>query len=163
MLQSLPPAADASAALRDIHLPPPPPWWPPAPGWWLLGAVLLGVLAWTGLRVQKRWRRGRRIDSILLQFDRDTGASNDAASSLLAASAILRRAARLRHPDASQREGEAWLQFLDGDDPAQPFSTGNGRLLVDGAFRPTLDADSARSALTAARTRLRVLLEAAHA
>ncbi len=163
MLQSLPTPADPSTALRDIHLPPAPSWWPLAPGWWVLAAVVLCALVWIALRLLKRWRYRRRIDAILGQFDRDTAANIDPATALLAASAILRRAARLRNPDASQLEGEAWLRFLDAGDDQHPFSAGSGRLLVDGAFRPVLDAEAARSAISAARKRLRVLLEVAHA
>lgn len=140
--------------LRDVHLPPSPSWWPPAPGWWWLGAiVLLLVLAWLGWR---GWRRARRR-RWLRWFDAES-AQGPLPQQLAAMSGLLRRAARRRRPGNELLEGEAWLRFLDG--PAgTDFSAGAGRLLLDGGFRPQLDADAFTAARDVARARFVELME----
>jgi len=89
-------------------------------------------------------------------------AACDAPGKLAAASLLLRRAAKARDPTAVSFAGEAWLRFLDGDDPAQPFSTGAGKLLRDGGFRREVAEDVA-PALLLARQRFVALLERDHA
>ncbi|HEY2346135.1 MAG TPA: DUF4381 domain-containing protein [Xanthomonadaceae bacterium] len=143
--------------LHDIHLPPSPGWWPPAPGWWLLAAAMMAALAWTTWRILRERRRTRRLAVAMREFDTAVAAARDAPARLAAASTLLRRAVLVRHPSAASLDGKAWLQFLDGEDPARAFSQGPGGLLVDGAFRRTLDADIA-PALTLARARFASLL-----
>lgn len=151
-----------SPVLRDIHLPPAPSWWPPAPGWWVLGGCGLILLIWFGTRLLRCERQRRRVRTVLREFDRSTTAT-DPAIALAAASALLRRAARMHDPAALQFEGDAWLAYLDGADAAKPFSHGDGRVLIDGVFGRTLDAMRAARALPIARRRLRELLETRHA
>ena len=89
-------------------------------------------------------------------------AACDAPGKLAAASLLLRRAAKARDPHAASLEGEAWLRFLDGDDPAQSFSAGAGKLLRDGGFRREVAVDVAPT-LMLARQRFIALLERDHA
>ncbi|MBS0192743.1 MAG: DUF4381 domain-containing protein [Proteobacteria bacterium] len=138
--------------LQPIHLPASPGWWPPAPGWWVLAALLLAVMAWLAMRWLRMRKRSRTLAAALHAFDAALGDAVDAPARLAAASAWLRRAARTRDPAALTLEGSAWLAFLDGDDPARPFSQGAGNLLGDGGFRRRVDADIA-PALLLARTR----------
>ncbi|HEV2607604.1 MAG TPA: DUF4381 domain-containing protein [Xanthomonadaceae bacterium] len=149
-------------ALRDIHLPPSPGWWPPAPGWWMLAALLSIASVWgvrRALRMRKRWRR---IAASRKEYDRALDAACDAPGKLAAASLLLRRAAKAHDPRAASLEGEAWLRYLDGDDPVQPFSTGAGKLLRDGGFRREV-ADDVAPTLMLARQRFVALLERDHA
>jgi hypothetical protein len=37
--------------------------------------------------------------------------------------------------------GDQWLEFLDGDNPEQPFSKGVGRSLIDAPYRPDTEVD----------------------
>jgi hypothetical protein len=148
--------------LRDIHLPPSPGWWPPAPAWWLLAAVLVIATAWAVRRILRLCRDRHRIVCALNDYDRALAAAHDAPAKLAAVSLQLRRAARARDPNAALLEGDAWLRFLDGDDPARPFANGAGRLLRDGGFRRTLDDDIA-STMAIARARFIALLEHEHA
>lgn len=134
--------------LRDVHLPPAPPWWPPAPGWWILVGLLLAALAvgWVA-----RGRRGRGRRTALELFDRQLQGASTPAGRLALASELLRRAARAHRADADRLQGEAWLAFLDTGDGG--FTRGDGRLLLDGPFRPQVDAARAEAAIALARER----------
>jgi hypothetical protein len=151
----------AAPALRDIHLPPAPSWWPPAPGWWVLATLAAFLLVWLCSRAFRRTRQRHRMQSVLREFDRAVVAAPNPSASLAAASALLRRAARLHDPAALQMCGDAWLAYLDGTNPARPFSRGEGRALADGMFNRIADATQATAALHIARDRLRELLMSA--
>ena len=155
--------ASAALALRDIHLPPAPSWWPPALGWWLLAALAAALLTWLVWRALLRSRQRRRVRSVLGEFDRAVDIAPEPSTALAAASALLRRAARLHDPAAVRMSGDAWLVYLDGTDATRPFSRGSGRALLDGVFARAADATQATAALRIARARLRELLERPHA
>ncbi len=154
--------SSSGLVLRDIHQPAAQPWWPPAPGWWLLLAVVLVVAAlataW-GLR-----RRRRRVAAARL-FDQRSAAAQTPAARIAVISELLRRAARIGDPLADRLQGDAWLEFLDGDrsraSPAhRPFSQGPGRVLLEGGFRRVMDADDADTLLPIARKRYLELMAA---
>ncbi len=133
----------AALPLRDIHLPLEPGWWPPAPGVWLLGLVALLLLAGVLRAVVRTLRRARRRRMALDALARILHAHPPAlqpVAHLAAASELLRRLCRRHAPQALLLRDEAWLAFLDGADPARPFSLGPGRLLLDGPFRAALPA-----------------------
>ena len=143
--------------MRDIHLPAEPSWWPPAPGWW--GLALLFLLAVTVLTrwVLRRRRERRRVALLIAEFD-SAVAIADPAARLAEVSQLLRRAARLRDPNATQLRGEAWLHFLDsvdGDAPANSgeFSGTLGRLLLDGPYQARADAGAVEALIEPARRR----------
>ncbi|MEG1680784.1 MAG: DUF4381 domain-containing protein [Stenotrophomonas sp.] len=144
----------AQLPLRDVHLPAAPGWWPLAPGWWLLiAAVVAVVLVVAALyffrrRRQQRWMR---------LFDRQLQAAPSGPARLAAASELLRRAARVLDPQAVQLQGEAWLRFLDGS-KGEDFSSGDGRLLLDGGFRPQLEGAQVDRVCQLARTRFLQLM-----
>jgi cbb3-type cytochrome oxidase subunit 3 len=140
--------------LRDLHRPPAPPFWPPAPGWWLVALVLLAVLA---IVFMIRRRRARARAASLALFDNALDAAPTPAARLAAASELLRRAARRARPDADRLDGVGWLDFLDT--PRTRFFDGRGRLLLDGPFRPGIDAGDANAALGLARRRFIELME----
>lgn len=127
--------------LRDIHQPPAPPWWPPAPGWWILAAVVLLVSVLAAWWLARRRRQRRRVAAL---FDDALEAAPQPAAQVAAISELLRRAARRRDPDADRLQGEDWLRWLDRELAPARFSTGPGRLLLDGGFRREVpDADVA--------------------
>lgn len=144
--------------LRDIHQPPAPAWWPPAPGWWLLAAALLLVLLLAGAW---RWRRHRRRRAIEALFDDAVAAAPSPAAEVAAISELLRRAARRRDARADRLQGEAWLAFLDDATGGRPrkgthaaaFSTGPGRLILDGAYRRDTDPQAVAELRRLARIR----------
>ena len=141
--------------LRDIHQPPAPPWWPPAPGWWVLFAVVLAL----ALLATWWWqRRRRRRAAIVHAFDERLRMAATPTLQLAAISEFLRRAARARDAHADRLDGDAWLQFLDGDDSARPFSQGAGKLLLEGAYRRDADAAGVRALLPLARHRYMQLM-----
>ncbi|MEB2314508.1 MAG: DUF4381 domain-containing protein [Xanthomonadaceae bacterium] len=132
--------------LQDIHLPAAPGWWPPAPGWWALAvlALLLLILAsrWLWRQGQRRaWRR-QLADELAAIEARHPHLQSPAAHAA-ALSVFLRRVAVLTDAGVASRQGEAWLHFLDGDDPAHPFSEGGGRLLLEVPYRREVDPQDA--------------------
>lgn len=122
----------ATLVLRDVHQPPPPAWWPPAPGWWAVAAVLVAAVA---IALAWRARRRRRRRRIACWFDAAVDSAASPSMQVEAMSALLRRAARRRAPEADRLLGDEWLSLLDGDDAQRPFSQGPGRLLLDGGYR----------------------------
>jgi hypothetical protein len=151
--------------LRDIHLPPEPSWWPPAPGWWIVAGIVVVFAIWASMRIakQRRLQRARNVLHRELESLRDAHpATSDAAAQVAAMSMLLRRAAKRYEPSASSLRDEAWLVYLDADDPAQPFSRGPGRVLLDGPYRPQLAADEADALAQAVRARLDRFVSATH-
>ena len=81
-------------------------------------------------------------------FDDGLAQAATPVDEVAAIAALLRRAARTHQPGTELLQGEAWLEFLD-EPGSRAFSDGDGRLLLDGGYRPKVDAEAA--------TRLRVL------
>lgn len=139
--------------LRDIHLPGEPSWWPPAPGWWLLAVLLLVVLFLLSRWLLQHWRTHRRLRQLQAEFDR-AASIDDPRACLIAVSELLRRAARQRDPAAAAMRGEVWIAFLDGQlgsVAGTRFSGELGALLLDGPYRPQLDAKAVTELLAPAR------------
>ncbi len=147
----------ADLPLRDVHLPPPPSWWPPAPAWWLVfGGVLLVALV-IGTWLWLRRRRRLRWEAL---FDHQVAAAGSGPARLAAASELLRRAARRVDADAVQLQGEVWLRFLDGR-KLHDFSAGEGRILLEGGYRPQADEADVQRAVQLARARFLELMAGA--
>lgn len=68
-------------------------------------------------------------------------------------SELLRRAARRHDPAADRLQGDAWLALLDRDQKQPRFGTPEGRLLLDGAFRPDVEAADVEALRRIARAR----------
>lgn len=149
--------------LRDIHLPPEPSWWPPAPGWWLLAALTIVLLVVLARLLQRRWRTRKTMVALNAEFD-VAASMVEPTARLAAISQLLRRAARLRNPNAATLQGEAWLRFLDeasGDVSAAPFSAGVGRVLMDGPYRASIDPKVVEALVAPARVCFLALVAAA--
>ena len=141
---------DPTLVLRDIHPGAAPSWWPPAPGWWLLAALVLVVVAayaWSRRRKQNRLRR------IAGLFDQTIDAAEDAPAQIAAMSELLRRIAHQRSAAADTLQGEAWLAYLDDGDATRPFTSGAGRLLLEGGFRRDADPQQVAALRNIARRR----------
>lgn len=132
--------------IKDIHLPVAISWWPLAPGWWIaLGLILLMVMVWQYRHQIRAWFAPsvrsialRRLDEIVREDDLNTQQKAQRVSQLLRQSAISHG---LRDQVAGLT-GEQWLQFLDGDNPQKPFSTGIGRSLIDAPYRQDVELDT---------------------
>lgn len=142
-------SAASALPLRDVQLPPAPSWWPPAPGWWLLLAAVLTVLA-----LLYAWQRRRRTrqQRWVRSFDHAVAQATTPADEVAAIAALLRRAARARQPGAELLQDQAWLEFLD-EPGSRAFSDGDGRLLLDGGYRPHVDAEAVARLRVLARAR----------
>lgn len=124
----------AALPLRDVHLPPEPALWPPAPGWWMLMVglvVLIAIPVFIGLRRARRRQRWRR------EFDDQLAAAGDATGRLAALVVLLRRAARQQAPGSELLQGPAWLQVVD---PTQALTPSQRELLLEGSYRPSVEA-----------------------
>lgn len=139
-----------SLPLRDIHQPLAPPWWPPAPGWWLVVGIVLAMIALTWWLAVRRRRHQRAIAAL---FDAALLRAESPAAQIAVMSELLRRAARRHDLEADRYTGDAWLQFLDTGLKHPAFAQGAGRLLLEGAFRPDVDADAVAALRPFARQR----------
>lgn len=144
----------AQLPLRDVHLPAAPGWWPLAPGWWLVIAAIVLVVALITIFYVRRTRRQRRWAQV---FDTQLAASHDGPARLAAASELLRRASRRVDAQAALLHGEAWLRFLDGR-KGEAFSRGEGRVLLEGGFRPQVESVTVEQACRLARIRFLELM-----
>ena len=140
----------APLPLKPMHPGVPPGWWPPAPGWGLVTVVLLVVVL--AITLWRR-RRARRHAAWARLFDQSIDAAMTPTAKLAAVSQLLRRAARRIDPQADRLLGEDWLRFLDAGMKQPVFQSASGALLVEGAFRPQVDADAVDALCVAARQR----------
>ena len=129
----------ADLVLRDIHAAPATPWWPPAPGWWIVFVLVFAAVA---IVAAMAWRRRARRRAIERVFDTALAAAPTPAAQVAAMSELLRRAARLRDPDADRYEGERWRAHLDAGAKQPLFDGDAGTLLLEGAFRRDVDPDA---------------------
>jgi len=140
----------ADLVLRDIHAVPATPWWPPAPGWWIVCVLLLAAIA---ILAAMAWRRRARRRAIARVFDAAFAAAPTPAAQVAAMSELLRRAARLRDPQADRYEGEHWRAHLDAGAKQPLFDGEAGTLLLEGAFRRDVDPDAVAALRDRARRR----------
>lgn len=146
--------AASDLPLRDIHLPPEPSWWPPAPGWWLLALLLIAVAVFLWRTVRRRMAQRSIRRDILRQFEAELAQRSDASDRLRCTATFVRRW-QLRHrSDLSNLRGEAWLEWLDADEPDKPFSRGVGRLLVDALYQPHCERDDVEPCIELVRRTL---------
>ncbi|MCX7556437.1 DUF4381 domain-containing protein [Xanthomonadaceae bacterium JHOS43] len=143
--------------LADIHLPGAPSWWPPSPGWWVLGVALMGLVVMVAWWWRRRWQQARLRAMLRSEFQAILAATSlpgDEARQVAALSILLRRAAMRFAPQSATLQGEAWLHFLDADDPARPFTEGPGRVLIDGPYRASVNPDAAKALVACVGPRL---------
>ncbi|MCP4041459.1 MAG: DUF4381 domain-containing protein [Gammaproteobacteria bacterium] len=130
-------------SLRDIHGLDMITWWPPAPGWWMivLGVALLVVMVLT-------WRRWYWRLKVVMSWKADAlqqlhlirGRLRHEDARILAGefSELLRRIAMASHGrrDCAGLAGEAWLAWLEEQDPNGFKWSERGRILIELPFSP---------------------------
>jgi hypothetical protein len=134
-----------SLPLKDIHLPSTVSWWPLAPGWWMIIVLaLLILMAWRFRRQIRAWLAPGIRSIALSQLDKiannrqlNNQQKVQCISQLLRQSAI----SSASREQVAGLAGDQWLEFLDGDNPEQPFSKGVGRSLIDAPYLPDTEVD----------------------
>lgn len=134
------PEQDPLAQLRDIHLPEAVSAWPPAPGWWLL-AILLTLLLLTAVHKFKQHRQHKRYRKLALQqLDAMHSLQEQPEHYVQQLNQLLKRTALAAKPAASiaALSGDKWLAFLDHSGKTTEFSGGQGQVLAQGPYSPSL-------------------------
>jgi hypothetical protein len=124
--------------LRDIHLPAAVSWWPPALGWWVLGALVVGLLAYYVLRYVRQNRQRAALKLLnKIKLDLEAGALPE--SSLQVLSSVMRRFAMsvaINPALVAGLIGKAWLQYLDSCWERDAFCEGPGSMLTVAPYAP---------------------------
>lgn len=147
---------DPLSELADIHLPAEVSFWPPAPGWWVVAVLVLAALAYGGFLLYRRWQRQQKLDMALMEIQQvhklysswqqssadDTGTAG--ITLLHGCNSVLKRVALVHYPEqeVASLNGPAWLRFLDRTGNTDAFTNGHGRVLGDGAYRRSWQADA---------------------
>lgn len=133
--------------LRDIHLPDAVGLWPLAYGWWVLIFILLSMVLITVFLYYRNKRN--RLSAITLAkkelaeiqdaFSRD----NNSEQLVRQVSILMRRLAISLFPrtDVAHLTGQGWLNFLDQCVEGDPFSGGEGRILIDAPYRQNFESE----------------------
>mgnify|MGYP001813760079 CR=1 FL=1 len=141
------------AQLRDIQELDPVSWWPPASGWWLLLglAILLLAVLILGLRNLRKyppgsWNRDAYRRLMHLKKQAPDLSDSDLAGQL---SGLLRRIAvvRLGRIQAAGLSGDAWLKWLQEQDPRAYDWPQKGRLLLTLPYAPATDSSDNKAEL----------------
>jgi hypothetical protein len=134
--------SDLIARMRDIHDLDVPSWWPPAPGWWLLllATAATVTLLYLGIRSLLRypfgsWHRDARNQLLALHRLLPQLTAEQALREL---SELLRRIAvvRIGRKEAAGLNGEAWLEWLEQQDPEKFPWRREGRALIIVPYSP---------------------------
>lgn len=136
---------DPLAQLRDIHLPEPISWWPPAPGWWLLAIILLAVIAATSHFMRRYIRKNRYRKEALkeLKLINENRIGHSTRDILEQIAILLRRVAiqSCGREAVAPLVGKSWLRFLNSKGKTDQFTKGPGKVLEEGLYRQTAEAD----------------------
>ncbi|MEM8606207.1 MAG: DUF4381 domain-containing protein [Myxococcota bacterium] len=119
---------------EEIYVPDRVPMTPQTIGWAVLGALLLGVLAWVAWVAVRRFRDNRYRRAALRELDVIRRAPESHGDSL---PALLKRTALGAFPrgDVASLTGEPWLTFLERTCPGAGFDHTVGDTLVRLAYR----------------------------
>jgi hypothetical protein len=105
-------------------------------------ALVLAALAILVAMQRRRRARRRAIEAI---FDATLADAPTPAARVAALSELLRRAARLRDPQADRYVGADWRAHLDAGAKHALFDDALGALLVEGPFQRDVDPDAAQA------------------
>ena len=133
---------ESISQLRDIHGLDPISWWPPAPGWWLtLGALI--VFAWISVKLFHNlrrypfgsWQRDAWRQCRALKASANKLSERELATDI---SELTRRIAiaRMGREHTAGLSGEAWLQWLQTNDPHGFNWSGEGEMLLTLPYAP---------------------------
>lgn len=131
--------------LRDIHLPDPVGIWPLAPGWWILIALALLIITIVSVIVYRRYQSNayRRDAAVVLAEINQLRLNGQHSLYLQQLNQLLKQTALAisDRKEISSLSGMDWLRFLDNSANCSEFTNGVGRILEDGQYRPTVQAE----------------------
>ncbi len=152
---------DPLSQLADIHLPEAVGIWPLAPGWWILIILLIVAFTCLVLNAAKKWLLRNRLRIAIEQLDQalnnyktetltlqdvDDATKNKAGLTYLyAVNSVLTRVALHMNKSGSESvarlSGKAWLDYLDQSYGGIDFSSGAGKVLAEGQYRPIFEGE----------------------
>ena len=137
--------------LRDIHLPDAVGFWPLAYGWWILVFLFVVMIALSIFLYYRNQRKRYSAISLakkeLAEIQETFSRDNNPERLVREVSILIRRLAISLFPrtDVAHLTGDSWLQFLDQQVEGHPFSTGEGRILVDAPYRRNFVSEDVES------------------
>ena len=129
--------------LKDIHLPKPISWWPLAPGWYILAALIIILCAGVIIYFLKRKRRHQIRGKALQHLQTLQKQELDDSEYVSEISVLLKRCALgyYARKEVAPLTGTAWLNFLDEKGKTEEFSEGVGQVLLDSAYKPSVQVN----------------------
>lgn len=134
------PEQDPLAQLRDIHLPEAIGAWPPAPGWWILAIALIALLVVAVRRFRQYIQQKRYRKLALQQLHQMRDLQQQPIHYVQAINQLLKRTALAAKPgdNIAGLSGDTWLAFLDHSGKTTAFTQGQGKVLGQGPYSPSL-------------------------
>jgi len=145
---------EALKHLQEIPLPSPVSYRPATVGWAIVGALLLGIIAYAAWHAWRRWQANayrRAALRELADLEMRLGDAATQAGAVAELPALVKRTALACFPRervASTTEDD-WLAFLDRTCPPGGFVAGPGRLLPHLAYASDRPAEGELRDLTA--------------
>lgn len=141
----------ALGEFAEVVAPPAISWWPQTAGWWWLGAALLAMLLRYSWRRLRHWHRNRYRREAAARL-RQLAQANPPHSLLIELNKLLKLTAlaAFTRDQVARLSGPAWINFLNGHCPSQPFAGELGTLLARGVYQNAALDDATKAALLAA-------------
>lgn len=140
--------------LRDIHLPDDVSMWPLAYGWWILAGIIIVTLIASWLwykKIQAKKFAAITLARKELNIVKQKLATNEDPKSIInELSILLRRLTISTFPrtETASLTGTAWLNFLDEAIDDKAFDTEEGKILIEGPYRPNVSRSEVEPLIT---------------
>ena len=140
LLMPMNPAAGPALELKDAHAPA-PIGFELAIGWWMMMILLTVLSLWLFLKLFKRYQ-ARRYRILALKEAKVLFKEHqaDTVRYVQEWAMLLKRVALTAYPNEkiAHLSGKDWLQFLDKKAKTNHFTRGEGKIFMDGPYRPEI-------------------------